>query len=196
MRLKRFLYNNWYLFIAFILIIIILILPEGRSVNSHKTCCTNHDYKNKIFVYVEGETQVNGKMYFYEGSTIYNLLLAAGISDYTSDNIKLSEQLKEGNTYTIESLKDKNITISNKSTKPNTIVNIKHIENNDDSNLININEASLTILKTLPGIGDVRGKAIINYRENINKFKNKEDIKNVSGITEEIYNEIQSYITC
>jgi len=61
--------------------------------------------------------------------------------------------------------------------------------------LININTATLEELKSIPGIGEVRAKAIINYRETKGKFKQIQDIQNVDGIGSKLYEEIKIYLT-
>lgn len=47
---------------------------------------------------------------------------------------------------------------------------------------ININTADLELLKSLPGIGDVRAKLIISYREAHGPFASVEDLLKVRGI--------------
>jgi competence protein ComEA len=47
---------------------------------------------------------------------------------------------------------------------------------------IDLNSASLDLLKTLPGIGDVKGRSIISYREANGPFTSVEEIVRVSGI--------------
>lgn len=196
MRFKRFLYNYWYYSIALVLIILVLLAPENKNNNDKVVYCTSHEYKNRINVYIEGETVVKGKMSFYDDATILNLINASGISDYSDiTNLKLDEKLKDGQTYLINNKGEKNVTVSNKSTRPNSFESIKKIKNKDDA-LININEANLTMLKTLPNIGEVRGKAIIEYREKNGPFKRCDELKNINGITDDIYNEISNYITC
>lgn len=67
-------------------------------------------------------------------------------------------------------------------------------DNNTINNeLVNINTASLDKLMTLPGIGESKAIAIIEYRKN-NPFKTIEEIMNVSGIGESVYNKIKDYI--
>ena len=61
--------------------------------------------------------------------------------------------------------------------------------------LININTATIDELKKIPGIGDAKAKAIVEYRNNFGNFKTIEDIKNVSGIGNNLYEEIKAYIT-
>ena len=61
--------------------------------------------------------------------------------------------------------------------------------------LININTASKTELTTLSGIGDVKAEAIITYRTTVGSFKSIEDILNVSGIGDAVFEKIKDYIT-
>ena len=49
-------------------------------------------------------------------------------------------------------------------------------------------------LKTLNGIGDSKAKSIIEYREQSGGFKSIEDIKNVNGIGEKMFEKIKEQI--
>lgn len=60
---------------------------------------------------------------------------------------------------------------------------------------ININTATLEELQTLSGVGEGKAKAIISYREENGNFSSIEDILNVSGIGESIYEKIKNNIT-
>ena len=70
-----------------------------------------------------------------------------------------------------------------------------NISNKENSNLVNINTATLEELKTINGIGESKAKKIIAYREENGKFNNIEDIKNVEGIVDSLYESIKIYIT-
>ena len=61
--------------------------------------------------------------------------------------------------------------------------------------LININTADTTLLKTINGIGSVYSKRIIKYRNNLGGFHSVEQLKEVYGIDEDLYNSIKSRIT-
>ncbi len=194
MRFIRLLRNYWYTLIGLVLIIIILVIPESKSYKKDVVYNTNHSYLSKILVTVKGEVQIKGKMYFYEGDTILDLLNASGVTDYTnSTSLKLDEALKDGYTYDISYNEGKEITIKNNSTQVQDIVNTSKV-NNLESNKVNINTASIEMLKTLDGIGDAKAQAIIAYRTK-QTFANIEEIKNVSGITDTIYDKIKDYIT-
>lgn len=64
-----------------------------------------------------------------------------------------------------------------------------------DSSPININTATAAQLDTLPGIGAKKAEAIIEYRENNGPFLKIEDIKNVSGIGDKIFEQLRELIT-
>ena len=61
--------------------------------------------------------------------------------------------------------------------------------------LVNINTADMARLCALPGIGEGRAKAIIEYREKQGGFQKKEDIMQVSGIGEKMYARMEAYLT-
>jgi competence protein ComEA len=66
---------------------------------------------------------------------------------------------------------------------------------NSDSELIDINTASLEELDTLPGIGPTTAQKIIDYREENGPFSVIEDIQNVSGIGPATFENIKDLIT-
>lgn len=75
----------------------------------------------------------------------------------------------------------------------NSLSNIS--EEQISNELININKATLEELMTLPGIGESKAKAIIDYRSEFGNFNSKEDLMEVTGIGESIYSKIKDLIT-
>jgi competence protein ComEA len=63
-----------------------------------------------------------------------------------------------------------------------------------NEHLININTATLSTLTTLPGIGDILGQRIIDYRAEFGPFQTIEEIMNVSGIKTSVYEQIKTRI--
>ncbi len=59
---------------------------------------------------------------------------------------------------------------------------------------VNINYAKLTELVALPQIGPVLAVKIVEYRNTHSRYKTIEDIKNVEGIGQGIFNAIKHYI--
>ncbi|MCR4609635.1 MAG: helix-hairpin-helix domain-containing protein [Eubacterium sp.] len=67
------------------------------------------------------------------------------------------------------------------------------VDNN--SAKININTADKSELTKLPGIGESRAEDIIRYREENGKFKSINEIMNVNGIKEGVFDKIRDLIT-
>ena len=63
------------------------------------------------------------------------------------------------------------------------------------SSLINLNVAGVGELTTLKGIGKSKAEAIINYRKQNGGFKSINELLNISGIGDGIFNQIKDYIT-
>ena len=64
-----------------------------------------------------------------------------------------------------------------------------------DTRLININTAGQAELESLPGIGPVKARAIIEYRKAYKGFVAPEEIMEVSGIGKATYQKIKDLIT-
>ena len=61
--------------------------------------------------------------------------------------------------------------------------------------LVNINTATKETLMSLKGIGESKADKIIEYRNTQGTFKTIDEIKNVSGIGDSVYEKIKDYIT-
>ena len=59
---------------------------------------------------------------------------------------------------------------------------VKTTESKTTAKKVDINKADEKALQNLPGIGEAKAKAIIEYREKTGKIKNLEELSKVSGI--------------
>jgi len=66
---------------------------------------------------------------------------------------------------------------------------------NTNNAKIDLNKADATELQTLPGIGQAKAAAIIDYREKSGSFKTIEDLKNISGIGDKTFEKLKDLIT-
>jgi len=66
---------------------------------------------------------------------------------------------------------------------------------NGSSTLINLNTATIEELDTLKGIGESRAKSIIAYRNKLGGYTSIEQIKDISGIGDSIFENIRDRIT-
>ena len=68
-------------------------------------------------------------------------------------------------------------------------------DNDNDNSKVSLNNSSKEELMTLTGIGEKKALDIIEYREKNNGFKNIEDIKNIKGIGDSIFDKIKDRLT-
>ena len=61
--------------------------------------------------------------------------------------------------------------------------------------LVNLNTADAAELMTIPGIGESKAAAILAYREEHGSFQSIEEIMQISGIKEKMFEKIKNYIT-
>ena len=145
--------------------------------------------KNHIYVYLSGEVESPGVYKLENEARLYQAIeLAGGMTkNAQKEYLNLAETVYDGQQIHILSKKE-----YKKSQEQDTDI----VQNKDSDNaLININTATPEELQSLSGVGETRAKAIIEYREKNGKFQTIEDIKNVSGIGDSTFENIQNDIT-
>jgi len=65
----------------------------------------------------------------------------------------------------------------------------------DNVRPVNINTASASELAALNGLGEVKAKAIVAYREQNGPFKSVDDLKEVKGIGEQMLAKLRPQLT-
>lgn len=156
----------------------------------------------KQFIDVKGSVQNPGVYEFKENDRVIDAIeLAGGLTkDANTSNINLSQKLYSEMViyvYNNSEIKNNDILSCDTICKPNIIeVNNCVSSNNSNSNeIININTATLEELTGISGIGESKAKSIIEYRETNGLFKFIEDIKNISGIGDSLFEKIKNNIT-
>ena len=69
------------------------------------------------------------------------------------------------------------------------------MEETSESQKVNINRAEAWLLEALPGIGEIRAREIIEYRQKNGPFKHTSDLLNIEGIGTATYEKIKHLIT-
>lgn len=138
----------------------------------------------KIYVQVSGAVANPDVYELPTGSRVYAAIEAAGglLSSADDSDINQAALLEDGQKlyiYTIEEAQN---------------AREQEMLAEADDGLININTATAEELQTLPGIGQAKAQQIVAHREANGDFSSVEDIKNVSGIGDGIFNQINSLI--
>ena len=168
-----------------------LISIEENTENT-ETVEEEEDYK--IVIHITGEVNNEGIIEVKEGGRISDAIEEAGglTKEADLERVNLAYELEDGQKIYIPNKKDKDIE-EYVTEGVDDIVLPDELSKAGDG-LVNINKASSEELQELDGIGEALAENIIAYRENNGKFKNIEDIKNVSGIGDSKYEKIKDNI--
>lgn len=143
----------------------------------------------EIAIDVKGEVQNPGVYFMDEGKRVIDVIEQAG------------GVLKDAETTVVnfaELLTDQMVVYIPKIGEELPLIGISDEEETTESlasGVININAAEKSELMTLSGIGEVKAENIISYREENGNFSTIEDLKNVSGIGEKTFENLEDEIT-
>lgn len=150
-----------------------------------------------ITVHVIGEVEKPGVVNLKEGARIIDAINSCGGKTDNADmtKINLAYVLEDGVQIYVPSIDDnsENIEYIKENAGENIIIESATQEDKKTTK-VNINNASIEKLQTLPGIGESIAKQIIEYRKENGNFEKIEDLKNVSGIGDSKLEKIKEYI--
>lgn len=159
-----------------------------------------------IFVHIDGYINNPGVYEIKENDRIKTLIDKAGgfKEGYSIKNINLAAKLSDGDKIYIPSVSEEknsennnnnNININSSGKGQNVKTDRNNVSIMKNNSKININTANISELKQITGIGESTANKIIDYRENVGKFKKIEDIKEVKGIGDAKYESLKNKIT-
>ncbi len=140
----------------------------------------------KIIIHIAGQVKKPGVYELTEKSRVIDALIKAGGETRQAylDGINLAAAINDGQKIYIPAV----------SSKDNGS-NINSADINFNQEKININTADISELESLTGIGTVRAKNIIEYRNNNGAFKKLEQLLEVNGIGEVTFQNIKDECT-
>ena len=203
-----------------IILIIILVIAlityyylytknNTEEINNENLEITNNETQEeskeeeKIVVHITGAVNKEGIVELQEGARIADAIEKAGGARENADikNINLATVLEDGMKVHIPTIEEtqankqnENINIENNANSQIATETTNITSNTKTQGKININTATEEELDTLPGIGPSTAAKIIDYRKENGKFKNIEEIKEVSGIGDAKYEKIKDLI--
>lgn len=156
-----------------------------------------NEKQNLIVVHITGEVNKPGIVELEVESRIEDAIIAADGLTTNADitNVNLAYILEDGIKIRIPSILDSKQEEVITENSGENIIKENNVESSNIKNCININKATTDDFEKLPGIGTSLATRIVKYREENGKFKNIEDIKNVSGIGENKFEQIKDLIS-
>ncbi|MCD6555105.1 MAG: ComEA family DNA-binding protein [Anaerolineae bacterium] len=143
-------------------------------------------------VYVTGAVVHPDVYLLATGSIIRDALVAAGGATSNADlnRINLAQQVYDQQQIYVPRLGEENPPIPLPAPLPSTTSSSVQ-----PTGKVNINTATAEELDTLPGIGPAIAQRIIEYRQANGPFQSIEEIKNVSGIGDKLFERLKDLIT-
>ncbi len=169
---------------------------EIESINSTETSISDWPATSDFPVYICGEVKCPGIYHLSHASYLYELIDIAGGLTNNADASEINmvyivdeaQSIHVPSKESIDRKEDSRILIGQNGEQT-------HQQKNGNSNyIVNLNEAGIEDLCSLPGIGAKIAEKIIDYRNQNGKFSTIEQIMNVPGIGEGKYNQIRDYI--
>lgn len=148
----------------------------------------------KIYVHVCGAVNAPGVYELKENARVYEALEAAGgmTSEASADWINQAETVTDGEKIYVPTREETENSLSSASDQDGMSVSG---ENNSANGKININTAGKEELMTLTGIGEAKAQSILQYRQEHGSFRSIEELKQIEGIKDGVFNKIKEDIT-
>lgn len=155
-----------------------------------------------VFVYMCGAVAAPGVYELKSGARVYEAIsLAGGVTaEAAQEVLNQARVVTDGERIyvpTVKEVADGTYTedgVARDSTADGVGDGPQSSENNTQGK-ININTAGKEDLMTLTGIGNAKAESIIRYREDNGNFQSIEEIMQVEGIKEGVFNKIKDKIT-
>lgn len=146
-----------------------------------------------LVVYVCGAVSQPGVYELSEDSRLYEAITMAGGFSPDADAAyhNLARNLSDGERiYILTTEETKLLTVEQQVAGEEK----KDTNSSAEETRINLNTATTEQLTSLPGIGEAKALAIIEYRNKAGRFESTEEIMNVNGIGEAMYEKIKDKI--
>lgn len=151
--------------------------------------------KTLCYVHICGAVRYPGVYEVPEGSRLYEVIVLAGglCADACDHLVNQAQTVADGMQVYIPTVQEAQDGISGEDFSFGTECRTGSETENRDTR-IDLNRATKEQLMTLPGVGETRAQAIIAYRETHGGFETIEELMEVSGIKQGVYDRLKEMI--
>ncbi|WP_165445039.1 helix-hairpin-helix domain-containing protein [Gracilibacillus phocaeensis] len=197
--------KNWYIILIAVVIILWLIINPSATEQSNQVSVdpsaevttmekevTEEEKENEpvkeleLKIDIKGEVNKPGVYIAKPEDRVQDVILLA--DGFTSEANQLSINLAE------KVYDEMVIYVPNQSEEEEVAISSSTPPTQETGPQVKLNMASLEELQTIPGIGEVKAQAILEYRETNGSFQKVEDLTNVSGIGEKTLEKIKAFV--
>lgn len=167
------------------------------TVDTKKEQENNESKSTKIYVDISGAVKQPGVYQLPEGSRLFDLLKqAGGLTEDAAIQTVNQAMIIQDQQKIIILTQDQAQSLDTENIPNNGHLEEKSAEKSSkEAGKLNINQADLTQLQQLSGIGEKKAQAIIDYRNENGSFKTIEDLAKVTGIGEKTVEKLRDSIT-
>ena len=147
----------------------------------------DNDAKETVFVYVCGAVNTPGVYELGKDARVFEAVeLAGGLTaDASAESVNQARTVTDGEQIYV-------LTREEAETQGTGVIDSTVTEGTDKK--VNINTAGKEELMTLTGIGEAKAQSILDYREEHGRFGSIEDLMQIEGIKEGVFNKIKEDI--
>ncbi|MBQ3029465.1 MAG: helix-hairpin-helix domain-containing protein [Lachnospiraceae bacterium] len=161
-------------------------------------CVDVTETPKELYIHVCGAVVTEGLYVLPAGSRLADGIAAAGGFAATADTAyhNLAAGLSDGQKIYVPTLEEtEGLSVSERGESTGMGETVSEVLSSGQEGKVNLNTAGKDELMSLPGIGEEKAERILQYREKVGSFQKIEEIKNVSGIGEAIFERIKGTIT-
>lgn len=153
-----------------------VLVQNNASENAENSISRPETIANEIVVHVAGAVENPGVYTLQLGQRVEDALLKAGIAENAdADALNRAALLSDGQKIMVP-FEDDTHTINQQTDS------VAYHNTAEQTIKINLNDASVSQLMELPGIGEVKANAIIRYRQEHGRFQSVDELLLVNGI--------------
>lgn len=161
--------------------------PEKESEKEHKTA----------FCYICGAVKNPGVYPFAAGARLNELIEQAGGLTKEADvtSLNLARTVEDSEKVYVQTREEAKAEAETSKVGQHGQGDAGESDGTDAEDKVNINSADIDKLTSLPGIGEAKAKSILSYREEHGAFQSIEELKNVEGIKDGVFNKVKDLIS-
>lgn len=162
------------------------IMQEESSISSSRLAEPSSSQQSskpdKIYVDLKGAVKHPGVYALDQGSRVYDLLeMAGGLTEEAAERaLNQAQLLVDQQSLYVPTMAEWEA--ESQGPQANVVGSQAPLVSSPNSGKVNVNQADLSQLETLPGIGAKKAQAIIDYRTANGSFHSLEDLGKVKGI--------------
>lgn len=160
---------------------------QSEDISTESSSETIQEFSVSGYVQIAGAVKNPGVYEIGEDTRLFMVIESAGglSPDADISGLNQARVIKDGESIYVQTVEEAKKAAEKSGLEGTT---------EDSDSRVNLNTADMERLMTLPGVGESKAKQIIEYRETNGSFSSIEEIMEIQGIKEGVFNKIKDSI--